>query len=64
MGHEWSPENVRAMAEKIETIRSAARELKELGQGLPAVQANADHLLAQARVLRFEISDLIMVLDD
>ena len=44
---------------RIRTIRKAAQELKELGAGIPAVNRNADRILASVKMLEINITDLL-----
>ncbi len=44
---------------RIKAIRKAAQELKELGPGIPAVNRNADRILASVKMLEINITDLL-----
>ena len=44
---------------RIKTIRKAAEELKELSGGIPAVDRNAVRILASAKMLESNISDIL-----
>ena len=46
------------MRSRIEQIQKLAYELKDLGQGIPVVEKNAQDLLSTAYVLKFGISDV------
>ncbi len=47
---------------KIRTIKKAAKELKERHGGIPAVERNAERILASLKMLEINISDLSMLL--
>jgi hypothetical protein len=48
------------MAGKIATIRRAAAELRALaGTGFPAVERNADRILASVKMLELNVTDVI-----
>ena len=49
---------VHEMKSKIEQIEKLARELNDLGQGIPVIEKNVDHLLNTVFVLKFGISDI------
>jgi hypothetical protein len=42
---------------KIKALRKEAESLKEISAGIPAVQKNADRILANIRMLEIDISD-------
>ena len=42
---------------KIKALRKEAESLKEISTGIPAVQKNADRILANIRMLEIDISD-------
>lgn len=44
---------------RINAIRKAAQELKELSGGIEAVKRNADRILASAKMLEINISDVL-----
>ena len=49
---------IRNMAEKIATIKSAAADLRAMaGTSFPAVEKNADRILASVKMLELNISD-------
>ena len=54
---------LRAMDRKIREIEEAVLELKELGQGLPMVEKNAESIQSLVRALKFGVSDLAGVLE-
>ena len=43
----------------IQTIKKSANELQQLGDRLPAVTRNARRILASAKMLEINISDMI-----
>ena len=43
----------------IKAIRKAAQELKILSGGIPAVDRNADRILASVKMLEINISDIL-----
>jgi hypothetical protein len=45
--------------EKIQAIKQAATELKELSGGIQAVDRNADRILASVKMLEINISDVL-----
>ena len=44
---------------RIKTIRRAAQELKELSGEIPAIDRNAERILASVKMLEINISDLL-----
>ena len=44
---------------RIKAIQKAARELKKLSGGIQAVERNANRILASAKMLEINISDLL-----
>lgn len=44
---------------RIKAIRKAAQELKEFGAAIPAVNRNADRILASVKMLEINITDLL-----
>jgi hypothetical protein len=51
---------IRNMAEKIATIRSAAADLRAMaGTGFPAVEKNADRILASVKMLELNVTDVV-----
>ena len=48
--------------ERIQAIKKAALELKELSDGIQAVERNADRILASAKMLEINVSDVLAVL--
>ena len=51
--------NVKEMAEKIEVIKEAATELKNISGGIQAVDRNVDRILASVKMLEINISDIV-----
>jgi hypothetical protein len=49
------------MDEKIQAIKKAALELKELSGGIQAVDRNADRVLASVKMLEINVSDVIEI---
>ena len=48
------------MAQRIADIRKSALELKDLaGDSFPAVEKNADRILASVRMLELNVSDIV-----
>ncbi len=50
--------NLEAMARQIKTIVAAAEELKRLSGGIPAIDKNADAILAFTYILESSVSDI------
>jgi hypothetical protein len=44
---------------RIKAIKKAAQELKEFSGGIPAVDRNAERILASVKMLEINISDLL-----
>jgi len=51
--------NVKEMAEKIQAIKEAATELKNISGGIQAVDRNVDRILASVKMLEINISDIV-----
>ena len=51
------------MKQKIDEIERLARDLKNLGKGIPVVEKNTRSILSFTHVLRFGISDLAELVD-
>ena len=47
------------MDEKIQAIREAALELKEISGGIQAVDRNVDRILVSVKMLEINVSDVI-----
>ncbi|OGO02141.1 MAG: hypothetical protein A2Y90_03040 [Chloroflexi bacterium RBG_13_52_12] len=54
--------NVKGMVVKIKALRKNAEALKEISGGIPAVDKNADRILANVRMLEIDISDAAEIL--
>jgi hypothetical protein len=50
------------MEEKIQAIKKAALELKEISGGIQAVDRNADRILTSAKMLEINVSDVLEIL--
>jgi hypothetical protein len=50
---------IKKLDTRIKTIRKAAQELKRFSRGIQAVDRNADRILASAKMLEINISDLL-----
>jgi hypothetical protein len=55
--------DIKAMATKIKALRKNAEALKEVAGGIPAVEKNADRILANVRMLEIEINDAAAIPD-
>jgi hypothetical protein len=51
--------HVKEMAEKIQAIKEAATELKNISGGIQAVKRNVDRILASIKMLEINISDTL-----
>jgi hypothetical protein len=51
-------DNLKKMAQKIETLKREVTELKEMSGGIQAIDRNADRILASIKMLEINISDL------
>lgn len=49
--------NIKAIAEKISALRKNAEELKDVSGGIPAVDKNADRILAHVRMLEINVNE-------
>jgi hypothetical protein len=47
------------MDEKIQAIKKAALQLKEISSGIQAVDRNADRILASVKMLEINVSDVL-----
>ncbi|MBM4323493.1 MAG: hypothetical protein FJ115_08050 [Deltaproteobacteria bacterium] len=52
---------LKKMDVRIQKIRKAAQELKELSGGIQAVDRNASRILASVKMLEINISDLLEI---
>jgi len=50
---------IRKLDTRIRAIRKASQELKELSDGIPAVNRNADRILASVKMLEINITDIL-----
>jgi hypothetical protein len=50
------------MTEKIQAIKEAATELKNISGGIQAVERNVDRILASVKMLEINISDILGIL--
>jgi hypothetical protein len=50
------------MDERIQAIKEAALELKEISGGIQAVDRNADRILTSAKMLEINVSDVLEIL--
>jgi hypothetical protein len=50
--------DIKGMVTKIEALRRNAEALKEISGGIPAVEKNADRILANVKMLEINISDV------
>ncbi|MBI5582337.1 MAG: hypothetical protein HY892_00795 [Deltaproteobacteria bacterium] len=53
---------LKALDEQIQIIKAAAEELKKQAGGIQAAECNADRILASAKMLEINFSDLLAVL--
>jgi hypothetical protein len=58
-GCHLNKQDLKKLDTKIKAIRKAAHELKELGSAIPAVNRNADRILASVKMLEINITDLL-----
>lgn len=49
--------DVKNMVAKIKTLRKETEDLKKISGGIPAVEKNADRILANIRMLEMDIVD-------
>jgi hypothetical protein len=54
--------DIKAMAAKVRALRRNAEALKEISGGMPAVDRNADRILADVKMLEININDLVGIL--
>jgi len=54
--------DIKAMTVLIESLRKDAEKLKEISSEIPTIQKNADHILANVRMLEINISDVAEIL--
>ena len=49
--------NIKGMVSKIKALRKDAEELKKIAGDIPAVEKNADRILADIKMLEININD-------
>lgn len=54
--------NIKLMAEKIETIRRTATELKSISGGIQAIDRNVDRILASVKMMEINITDVVDII--
>ncbi len=54
-----SPTKLKKMDARIKKIRKAAEELKELSEGIQAIDRNASRILASVKMLEINLSDIL-----
>jgi hypothetical protein len=54
--------DIRGMVTKIKALRKDAEALKKISGGIPAVDKNADRILANVRMLEININDAAEIL--
>lgn len=55
-------DKLKSLDEQIQIIKTAAEELKKLAEGVQAADCNANRILASAKMLEINFSDLLAVL--
>ena len=53
---------VKEMDKKIQAIKKAALELKDISGGIEAVDRNADRILTSAKMLEINVSDVLDIM--
>lgn len=56
--------DVKLIADKIETLKRTATELKEVSRGIQAIDRNADRILASIKMLEINITDAVDIIDE
>ena len=56
--------DIQALNTRIQTIKTAAEELKTMSDNFPAVARNISRLLASTKMLEIEVSDIVAVDND
>jgi hypothetical protein len=51
--------DLEGIEEKIQLIKEAAQELKEMGKNIPAMERNLLRILASIKMLEINISDVL-----
>jgi hypothetical protein len=49
--------DIKGMVARIKALRKTAEELKKVSGGIPAVDKNADRILANVKMLELDITD-------
>jgi hypothetical protein len=49
--------NIKGMVNKIKALRKNAEELKKISGGIPAVEKNANRILADIKMLEIDVID-------
>jgi hypothetical protein len=49
--------DIKGMVARIKALRKTAEELKKISGGIPAVDKNADRILANVKMLELDITD-------
>lgn len=57
-------DDIRAMADLIESLRQDAEKLKKIAGDITTVQKNADRILANVRMLEININDVAEILGE
>lgn len=55
-------QNIKLIADKIETIKRTAMELKKISGRIQAIDRNADRILASVKMLEINISDAVDII--
>jgi len=56
--------DVKLIADKIETLKRTATELKGVSGGIQAIDRNADRILASIKMLEINITDVVDIIDE
>jgi hypothetical protein len=54
-------DHIKEMAEKVQAIKKAATELKNISGGIQAVDRNVDRILASVKMLEMNINDILSI---
>lgn len=54
--------DIKLIAEKIETIRRTATELKSISGGIQAIDRNVDRILASVKMMEINITDVVDII--
>ena len=60
--HRHEVEKLKRIDEQIQAIKKAAQRLKKLSGGVQAADCNANRILASAKMLEINFSDVLKVL--